>query len=142
MITLRRSPYEYRRRLPHYQKSDRPLFVTFRKLTAYPLPPIARTLVLEHCLRDNGTRFTLYATVIMPEHVHMLFTPLRDQDGWPVPAAKILQSLKVCPLEGSINCFGEKARSGRTSPSIMCFARMRASQTRSNTSGRIQSVAA
>jgi len=94
MITLRPSPYEYRRRLPHYQKSDRPIFVTFRKLTTDPLPSVARDLILEHCLHDNGSRFALHAAVVMPEHVHMLFTPLRDQDGWPVPVAKILQLIK------------------------------------------------
>jgi REP element-mobilizing transposase RayT len=94
MITLRRSPYQYRRRLPHYQKSDRPIFVTFRKLNADPLPPAARSQVLEHCLHDHGIRFTLHAAVIMLEHVHLLLTPLRDQNGWPIPLAKILQLIK------------------------------------------------
>ena len=30
----------------------------------------------------------------MPEHVHLLFRPLRDQDGWPIPLHKILRSIK------------------------------------------------
>jgi hypothetical protein len=37
MIRLESTPYEYRRKLPHYQKFDRPLFVTFCKRTQEPV---------------------------------------------------------------------------------------------------------
>lgn len=94
MITLRRNPYEYRRRLPHLQKSDHPLFVTFRKLSREPLPPPAGTIVLEHCIHDHGKKMTLHVAVVMPEHVHLLLTPLRDVDDGPIPLAKILQLMK------------------------------------------------
>ena len=30
----------------------------------------------------------------MPDHVHMLLLPLRDEDGWPYPLIDILQCLK------------------------------------------------
>jgi REP element-mobilizing transposase RayT len=30
----------------------------------------------------------------MPDHVHLLLTPLRNPDGWPYPAVDILQCLK------------------------------------------------
>jgi len=30
----------------------------------------------------------------MPDHVHVLFAPLRDRNGWPFPAVDILQCLK------------------------------------------------
>jgi len=36
--------YEYRRRLPHYQKDDHPLFVTFTTDHRWQVPPIARIL--------------------------------------------------------------------------------------------------
>lgn len=36
----------------------------------------------------------MHAVVVMPEHVHILMTPLRDQNGWPIPLAKILQLIK------------------------------------------------
>jgi len=90
--TFRR--YEYRRRLPHYQKDDRPLFVTFRTLTAAQLPPDARTLALQHCLRDHGRRIDLHAAVVMPDHVHLLFTALRDADGWTFALPEILKAIK------------------------------------------------
>ena len=92
MVTARK--YDYRRRLPHYKKSDRPLFVTFRKSTQGPFSPEARDVVLEHCLRGNAIKFHLHAAVVMPEHVHLLLTPLRDADGWPYELFKILRLIK------------------------------------------------
>jgi len=87
-------PYEYRRRLPHYQKADRPLFVTFRKNDRNPFPPEARDLLLQHCLYDHGKRYELHAAVVMPDHVHLLLTPLRDEEGWPYALPSILKLLK------------------------------------------------
>jgi REP element-mobilizing transposase RayT len=106
--TFRR--YEYRRRLPHYQRDDRPLFVTFRTSTAYTLSPKARTLALQHCLHDQGKTIQIYAAVVMPNHVHLLFTALRDANGWTFALPEILRAIK-----------GSSARSinkltGRTGP--------------------------
>jgi len=97
--------YRYRRRLPHLQKADAAVFVTFCTAGRLALPEAARDLVLEHCLRESGiqplagegaraTRVHLYAVVVMPDHVHLLFLPLRDEDGWPFPLVDILQCLK------------------------------------------------
>ena len=36
----------------------------------------------------------LHAAVIMPNHVHLLFSVLRNQSGWPFTLIEILQSLK------------------------------------------------
>src|SRR6476620_10725033 len=46
--------YRYRRRLPHLQKADADLFVTFCTGARRILPGVARDLVLEHCLREGG----------------------------------------------------------------------------------------
>jgi REP element-mobilizing transposase RayT len=86
--------YEYRRQLPHYQKFDRVLFVTFCTLNRWPLSSEARDVVLRHCTHDDGRRFVLHAAVVMPDHVHLLLTPLRDESGWPCPLAAILKSIK------------------------------------------------
>ena len=86
--------YQYRRRLPHFQKFDRPLFVTFCKLLHNQFSERARYLVLKHCIHDHGKRIDLHAAVIMPDHVHMLFTLLRDERGWPYPMQKILKMIK------------------------------------------------
>jgi len=99
--------YEYRRKLPHYQKTGRALFVTFCKGNGSPFPPEARDAVLQHCLHDHGKRFELHAAVVMPDHVHLLLTPLRDDEGWPYALPAILKLLKgvsarsINKLEGS-----------------------------------------
>jgi REP element-mobilizing transposase RayT len=102
--------YEYRRRLPHYQKDDRPLFVTFRTLNAFNLSPEARTLTLRHCLKDQGKTIRLHAAVIMPDHVHLLFTALRGANGWTFALPEILRAIKGTSAR-SINQLS--ARTGR-----------------------------
>src|SRR6185503_17941018 len=91
--------YRYRRRLPHLQKADADLFVTFCTGARRILPGVARDLVLEHCLREGGIlagegaratqsfptqsfptpvpRIHLHAVVVMPDHIHLLLRPLR-----------------------------------------------------------------
>ena len=86
--------YEYRRMLPHYQKAGRTLFVTFCKLISTPFTPQARDAILEHCLHDNGTRYQLHAAVVMPEHVHLLLTPLQDTEDWPYGLPATLKLIK------------------------------------------------
>jgi len=86
--------YEYRRKLPHYQPTGRRLFITFRKNHRDPFPPGARDAVLQHCLHDDGKRYQLHAAVVMPDHVHLLLTPLRDEKGWPCGLPAILKLLK------------------------------------------------
>ncbi|MGC1653971.1 MAG: transposase [Candidatus Sulfotelmatobacter sp.] len=100
--------YRYRRRLPHLQRADADLFVTFCTAGPLILSSAARRMVLEHCLREHMTnvarapspancrqpRIKLRAAVIMPDHVHLLLSPLRDGEGWPFPLVDILQCLK------------------------------------------------
>jgi len=86
--------YQYRRRMPHYQKPGRPIFVTFCKLIRDPFPDAARDLILAHCVHDHGRRIDLHAAVVMPDHVHLLLTPLPDGQGWPHPLPAILKLIK------------------------------------------------
>ncbi len=88
------SRYDYRRRLPHIQKFDADLFLTFCSADRRELPAEARTLTMEHCLREHGKRIALHAVVVMPDHVHLVFGPLRDENGWPFPLVDIMQCLK------------------------------------------------
>jgi REP element-mobilizing transposase RayT len=91
---LLKGKYEYRRRLPHYQKDDRALFVMFYCGCLDPLPEAVRDIVLRHCLYDHGTRAAIHAVVIMPDHVHLLLTALRDADGHLYSLVEILQAIK------------------------------------------------
>ena len=81
MIKVTSNPYYYQRQLPHYQKQHCILFVTFCKLLPDPFSEAARSLVLRHCLHDNGKKLRMHAAVVMPEHVHLLLTPLPDPEG-------------------------------------------------------------
>ncbi|HZR55505.1 MAG TPA: transposase [Terriglobales bacterium] len=86
--------YEYRRKLPHYQKSGHAIFITFCKLLRDPFLPEARDIVLQHCLHDHEKKFDLHAAVVMPDHAHLLLTPLRDEQGWPYSLVSILKLIK------------------------------------------------
>ena len=85
--------YEYRRMLPH-QKAGRTIFITFRKGNRIPFAPEAKDVILQHCLHDNGKRYDLHAAVVMPDHVHLLLSPLRDEKAWPYSLPTILKLLK------------------------------------------------
>jgi REP element-mobilizing transposase RayT len=86
--------YDYRRRMPHYQKPGHPIFVTFCKLIRDPFPGAARDLVLAHCVHDHDKRIDLQVAVVMPDHVHLLLTPRADDEGWPYPLPLILKLIK------------------------------------------------
>ena len=85
--------YQYRRNLPHYQKDDRALFITFNTNGRWELPPSARDIVLTCCLYQHRRMVWVHAVVVMPEHVHMIFTVLRDDDG-PFSLPEVLQNIK------------------------------------------------
>src|SRR5258706_8755285 len=86
--------YDYDGRLPHYQKADRAIFVTFCRLTRDPFPASVRDVILQHCIRDDGKRIKLHAAVVMHDHVHLVLTPLRDEQGWPYAMFAILKLIK------------------------------------------------
>jgi REP element-mobilizing transposase RayT len=50
--------------------------------------------VLEHCLHDNGVRLVVHGVVVMPDHVHMVFTPLADERGNTFGLAEIMNGIK------------------------------------------------
>jgi REP element-mobilizing transposase RayT len=68
----------YRRQLPHLQRDCKPHFLTFCTYQKWVLPEQIRFDVLDCCLHDDGKSIDLHAVVVMPDHVHMIFTPLVD----------------------------------------------------------------
>ncbi len=86
--------YSYRRTLPHIQKEHRPVFVAFGTFKRWELPAEARHLVLECCLREHAATIDLHAVVVMPTHVHLLFTPLRNAEGWLVSLPQVMRLIK------------------------------------------------
>ena len=85
----------YRRKLPHLQVDDKPHFVTFCTEKRWILPARIRSVVMDCCLHDNGTKFDLKAAVVMPDHVHMIFTPLVNADALEVASlGEIMDAIK------------------------------------------------
>jgi REP element-mobilizing transposase RayT len=84
----------YRRNLPHIEEDGASYYVSFSTKQRLFLPKHARTLIFEHCSVENGRRVQMHAFVVMPDHVHMLFTPLEDGEGGLHRLAKIMNSIK------------------------------------------------
>jgi putative transposase len=66
----------YWRKLPHLQRDGKRHFVTFCTLNRWILPDTARSIVLKCCVHDNDIKHFLHVAAIMPDHVHLIFTPL------------------------------------------------------------------
>ncbi len=85
--------YTFRRNLPHLQ-NEAPLFVSLSTHKRWDLPPAARDIVFETVLREHKTRAWMYAFVVMPDHLHLLFFPLRDPSGARFALAEIMSGIK------------------------------------------------
>ena len=94
----------YRRRLPHVQGERIPLFVTFVTRDRWVLPEPARTIVLNCCVHDHRRKLYAHVAIVMPDHVHMVFTPLRDAMGASFSLAEIMNGVKGASAHG-INKF-------------------------------------
>jgi len=75
-----RSMQFYRRNLPHIQRDFTPHFITFCTKFREVLPEWARQIVLGCCVHDHERRYRLRVAVVMPDHVHVILTPLIDED--------------------------------------------------------------
>src|SRR5690348_13551062 len=84
----------YRRNLPHIEKDGASCFVTFSTRGEFVLPEEARTLVFNHCLFENGRKVQMHAFVVMPTHVHLLFSPLESDKGELYLLAEIMNGIK------------------------------------------------
>jgi REP element-mobilizing transposase RayT len=101
----------YRRRLPHLQCDDKPHFVTFCTDHRWVLPEPARPIVLECCLHDNGKKLDLRAAVVMPDHVHMIFTPLVNTQAMEIYSlAEIMDAVKGASAHKVNQAFRRKGR--------------------------------
>ena len=85
--------YFYRRTLPHYQGNQQAIFATFASYHRWHLPESARDLVAHACLHLDGTKCSLHGFVVMPDHVHLVFTPLMRDDE-PIALPEVLQKVK------------------------------------------------
>jgi putative transposase len=86
----------YRRNLPHLQRDAKPHFITSVTKHRLELPPWARDIVFACCRHDNGIRYCLHAAVVMPDHIHLILTPLVDKSRMlVVPLPEIMKGIKA-----------------------------------------------
>ena len=85
----------YRRQLPHLQRDYKSHYLTFCTYHRWILPDTAKSIVLDCCRHDDGIKIDLSVVVVMPDHVHLIFTPLIDdleKEVWSL--AKITDAIK------------------------------------------------
>ncbi|HKD81717.1 MAG TPA: transposase [Candidatus Angelobacter sp.] len=98
----------YRRNLPHIERDGASYFVSFSTRRDFVLPEKARTLVFNHCLFENGRKVRMHAFVVMPTHVHLLFTPLENKEGEHYSLAEVMQGIKGASSHSVNRLLGKK----------------------------------
>ena len=85
----------HRRNLPHIQRDYRPHFITFCTKECRVLPDWAKSIVLDCCTHGHDTIYNLYIAVVMPDHVHMILTPMEDRDRMMISSlSEIMKGIK------------------------------------------------
>jgi putative transposase len=78
-----------RRDLIHLENAGKTYFTTFSTWKRAVLPGAARTIALQTIVREHRAHLWLHCAVVMPDHVHLVFTPYA---GERVPS--IMQRIK------------------------------------------------
>lgn len=68
-----------RRRLPHWQVSGNVYYVTSCIMNG-ELSHDERRQILDHVVDGQGKFYTLYALIVMPDHIHVLLQPNEGYD--------------------------------------------------------------
>jgi putative transposase len=83
-----------RRNLPHWQEPGMVYFITWRCKDGGLLSPDERQITMEALRYWDSLKWTLYAAVVLPDHVHVLAQPLWRDGGGAVDLGEILHSIK------------------------------------------------
>jgi len=93
----------YRKNLPHWQPENAIFFVTTRlegSIAGIPggpawlaIPQVAK-IVREALIYRDQTVYNLFAFCIMSTHKHIVFSPLKNEQGQDYRVFRIMQSLK------------------------------------------------
>ena len=85
--------------------------MTFCTDRRWILPEHVRQVVLDCCLHDHEIKFDLRVAVVMPDHVHMIFTPLVNQQTLEIYSlAEIMDSVKGASSHKVNKMLGRKGR--------------------------------
>jgi putative transposase len=83
-----------RRNLPHWQEPGRIYFITWRCQPGQNLAPEERSIAIKAIRYWDGMKWTVYAAVVLPDHVHILAQPLSKTEGGAFDLTEILHSVK------------------------------------------------
>ena len=83
-----------RRNLPHWQEPGRVYFITWRCRKGRQLNLEERTITLSAIRYWDTIKWTVYAAVVLPDHVHVLAQPLPKQKECVFSLTEILHSTK------------------------------------------------
>jgi len=85
--------------------------VTFCTEHRWILPESVRATVLDCCKHDHGTKLDLQIAVVMPDHVHVIFTPLVSEESMAVYSlAEIMDAIKGASAHKINRILGRKGR--------------------------------
>ena len=83
-----------RRRLPHWQQGGSVYFISWVCRPGQTLDPAEQNVTLEAIRFWDTRKWTVYAAVVMPDHVHLLARPLAGPDGGYINLGEIIHSVK------------------------------------------------
>jgi len=83
-----------RRNLPHWQQPGGVYFITWRCRADQILAPAEKTITLDTIRYWDNRKWTVYAAVVMSNHVHILAQPLSRADGQVINLGEIIHSVK------------------------------------------------
>jgi len=83
-----------RRNLPHWPEPGRVYFITWRCQKGQSLSLEARTIIIDAIRYRDTIKWTVYAAVVLPDHVHVLTQPLPKKEGGVFNLTEILHSVK------------------------------------------------
>ena len=85
--------YINRRNLPHWQLPGSTYFITFRVKSGI-ISNDERKIVLDSIKYFHKIRYWLTASVVMPDHIHLILKPVVSESNAELSLSKILQGIK------------------------------------------------
>ncbi|MGH9579051.1 MAG: transposase [Terriglobales bacterium] len=77
------------------QRDAKPHFITFVTYQRWEMPGWARSIVHECCVHDHEKHYLLHAAVVMPDHAHLILTPMVSAERAAVfTLAEIMSGIK------------------------------------------------
>jgi putative transposase len=82
------------RNLPHWEYPGSCYFVTFKTADGFVLDDISKDITLDTILFHATKKYTLYASIIMSTHVHLVMEPMKNSGDSYFSLAQIMHSIK------------------------------------------------